>query len=186
MANTTRSSRIELQVSPDEKKLIERAAVLSGSNKANFVRNTILAAAREVVQAHQVTELMTGGAADFVEVVTNPPESNENLRALAKDYQSATTDQEQGLRVVIEYAGENYGAYSPDLPGCVATGDTQEEVEANMREAIEFHIEGLMEESGFPDDPEARQVLTEAEAQIERGEGLSFEEAFGEELHERR
>ena len=36
------------------------------------------------------------------------------------------------IRVVIEYAGENYGAYSSDLPGCVATGDTREEVEANM------------------------------------------------------
>ena len=85
------------------------------------------------------------------------------------------------IRVVIEYAGDNYGAYSPDLPGCVATGDTREEVEANMREAVSFHLEGLAEERDFLADPEVRRALQEAEAQIERGEGLSFEEAFGEE-----
>jgi predicted RNase H-like HicB family nuclease len=37
----------------------------------------------------------------------------------------------------------NYSSYAPDLPGVVATGDTLDEVEAAMREAIEFHIEGL-------------------------------------------
>jgi len=45
--------------------------------------------------------------------------------------------------VIIERAESNYGAYSPDLPGCVATGDTVEEVEQNMRDAIEFHLEGM-------------------------------------------
>jgi len=45
--------------------------------------------------------------------------------------------------VVIEKAKSNYAAYSPDLPGCVATGDTVAEVERNMREAIEFHLEGM-------------------------------------------
>ena len=45
------------------------------------------------------------------------------------------------LRVVIEEAGGNYSAYSPDLPGCVATGDTREEVKANMRAAVVFHLE---------------------------------------------
>ncbi len=45
--------------------------------------------------------------------------------------------------VVIEKAGNNYGAYVPDLPGCVATGDTIEEVEAEIRSAIEFHLDGL-------------------------------------------
>ena len=85
------------------------------------------------------------------------------------------------VRVVIEYAGENYGAYSPDLPGCVATGDTREEVEANMREAIEFHLEGLAEEKDLlAANPGLLKDLKTAEVQIERGEGLSFEEAFGE------
>jgi predicted RNase H-like HicB family nuclease len=45
--------------------------------------------------------------------------------------------------VVIEKAEGNYGAYVPDLPGCVATGDTIEEVEREIQEAIEFHLEGL-------------------------------------------
>jgi len=45
--------------------------------------------------------------------------------------------------VVIEKAKSNYAAYSPDLPGCIATGDTVAEVEQNMAEAIEFHLEGM-------------------------------------------
>jgi len=45
--------------------------------------------------------------------------------------------------IVIEKADGNYSAYVPDLPGCVATGATVEAVEAEMREAIRFHIEGL-------------------------------------------
>jgi len=48
--------------------------------------------------------------------------------------------------VVIEKANGNYSAYSPDLPGCVATGATREEVEKNMHEAIEMHIQGLKED----------------------------------------
>ena len=53
--------------------------------------------------------------------------------------------------VVIERAEGNYSAYVPDLPGCVATGFTIEEVEAEMREAIEFHLEGLREDGlGIP------------------------------------
>ena len=51
--------------------------------------------------------------------------------------------------VVFEKAGNNYSAYSPDLPGCIATGVTREEVEKNIRQAIGFHIEGLKED-GLP------------------------------------
>jgi predicted RNase H-like HicB family nuclease len=51
--------------------------------------------------------------------------------------------------VVIEDAGENFSAYSPDLPGCVATGATREETEQHMYEAIQLHIEGLRED-GLP------------------------------------
>lgn len=51
--------------------------------------------------------------------------------------------------VVIEKAETNYSAYVPDLPGCVATGATLEQAEAEIREAIEFHIEG-MREDGLP------------------------------------
>ncbi len=49
--------------------------------------------------------------------------------------------------VVIEKANGNYSAYSPDLPGCVATGTTREETEQNIHEAIELHIQGLKEEN---------------------------------------
>lgn len=45
--------------------------------------------------------------------------------------------------VVVERTQTGYSAYSPDLPGCISTGPTRATVEANMREAIEFHIEGL-------------------------------------------
>ncbi len=45
--------------------------------------------------------------------------------------------------VIIEKTQENYSAYSPDLPGCVATGSTAKETLARMKEAIRFHIEGL-------------------------------------------
>ena len=55
----------------------------------------------------------------------------------------------RGYAVVIENAGENYSAYVPDLPGCVAVGDTIEETEAEIRDAIQFHIEGLKED-GLP------------------------------------
>ncbi|MBN2488779.1 MAG: type II toxin-antitoxin system HicB family antitoxin [Methanosarcinaceae archaeon] len=48
--------------------------------------------------------------------------------------------------IIIEKANENYSAYSPDLPGCVATGATREETERNMYEAIEMHIQGLLED----------------------------------------
>lgn len=48
--------------------------------------------------------------------------------------------------VVIEKAKHNYSAYSPDLPGCVATGKTREETEQNMHKAIEMHIQGLVED----------------------------------------
>ena len=51
--------------------------------------------------------------------------------------------------VVIEKAERNYSAYVPDLPGCVATGKTKVEVTRNVREAVAFHIEGLLED-GLP------------------------------------
>ena len=47
--------------------------------------------------------------------------------------------------IVIEDAGENFSAYVPDLPGCVSTGSTVDEVTANIREAIHLHIESLQE-----------------------------------------
>ena len=51
--------------------------------------------------------------------------------------------------IVVEKAANNYSAYVPDMPGCVATGSTVEEAEREIREAIELHIEGLVED-GLP------------------------------------
>ena len=51
--------------------------------------------------------------------------------------------------VIIEQANGNYSAYAPDLPGCVATGKTIEDVESHMHEAIQLHIHGLQED-GVP------------------------------------
>ena len=51
--------------------------------------------------------------------------------------------------VVIEKAGDNYSAYVPDLPGCVATGATVDETESEIREAIRFHLDGLRDD-GLP------------------------------------
>ncbi len=49
--------------------------------------------------------------------------------------------------VVIEKPNDNYSAYSPDLPGCVATGSTREEAKRNMHESIEMHVRGLLEDN---------------------------------------
>jgi predicted RNase H-like HicB family nuclease len=49
--------------------------------------------------------------------------------------------------VIIEPGSRNYSAYVPDLPGCIATGKTLEEVKNNMRQAISMHLEGMMEEN---------------------------------------
>jgi len=54
--------------------------------------------------------------------------------------------------IVIEKVAGNYSAYVPDLPGCIATGATVEAVEAEIREAIRFHIEGI-EADGLPVPP---------------------------------
>jgi predicted RNase H-like HicB family nuclease len=48
--------------------------------------------------------------------------------------------------VVIEKTEENFSAYSPDLPGCVATGETTQEAQENMHEAIQMHVAGMKED----------------------------------------
>ena len=59
--------------------------------------------------------------------------------------------------IVIETAGTNFSAYVPDLPGCVAVGESLAEVERQIREAIEFHLEG-MREDGSPIPPPSSKV----------------------------
>lgn len=59
--------------------------------------------------------------------------------------------------IVIEKAGENFSGYSPDLPGCVATGATIEETENELLSAIQFHLDGLREDGIEP--PPAESVV---------------------------
>ena len=63
--------------------------------------------------------------------------------------------------VIIEQGETSYGAYAPDLPGCVAMGDTREEVERNMREALAMHLHSMV------DDQEAIPPETSASAYLE-------------------
>ncbi|MGL6097966.1 MAG: type II toxin-antitoxin system HicB family antitoxin [Fimbriiglobus sp.] len=58
--------------------------------------------------------------------------------------------------VVVEHGGGNFGAYVPDLPGCVATGETEEEVTRRIREAIRLHIAGLLEDGEPIPEPSSR------------------------------
>jgi predicted RNase H-like HicB family nuclease len=66
--------------------------------------------------------------------------------------------------IVIEKAQDNYSAYVPDLPGCVATGATIEEVEAHIRQAIEFHLDGLREDGTPPPQPSSHVEYVEVAA----------------------
>ncbi len=59
--------------------------------------------------------------------------------------------------VVIEKADTSYSAYVPDLPGCIAVGETLREVQQLIREAVEFHLAG-MREDGLPVPPPSSQV----------------------------
>ena len=66
--------------------------------------------------------------------------------------------------VVIERAPNNYAAYVPDLPGCVATASTREELLDEIREAIELHIEGLREDGESVPQPQATTEVVEVAA----------------------
>jgi len=65
--------------------------------------------------------------------------------------------------VVIEAGKTGFGAYVPDLPGCVAAGDTYEEAERLIREAIPFHLEGLRENGDSIPEPTTRVELVDVE-----------------------
>lgn len=66
--------------------------------------------------------------------------------------------------IVIEQTGTGFSAYSPDLPGCVATGRTREETEREIREAISFHLEGLRAEGEPVPEPQAYSTYVEIPA----------------------
>ena len=64
--------------------------------------------------------------------------------------------------VIIERAPNNFSAYVPDLPGCVATGTTREETVKEIREAIEFHIEGMQEDGEPIPEPQTTAAVVDA------------------------
>ena len=66
--------------------------------------------------------------------------------------------------IVIEKAASGFSASSPDLPGCVSTGRSQEEVEKNMRDAIAFHLDGLREEGQPVPEPQSYSAYVELPA----------------------
>ena len=71
--------------------------------------------------------------------------------------------------VIFEQTPNNYGAYVPDLPGCISTGASWREIQDNIREAIDFHIEGLHEKGDLVPDPR----MSIADAMTFHSEALS-------------
>jgi predicted RNase H-like HicB family nuclease len=66
--------------------------------------------------------------------------------------------------VVVEKGSTSFGAYVPDLPGCVAAGETREEVLVLIREAIEFHIDGLKQDGQPVPPPSSTGEIVDVEA----------------------
>ena len=66
--------------------------------------------------------------------------------------------------VVIEATGTGYSAYSPDLPGCVTTGASRDEVQRNMHEAIQLHLEGLKDAACEVPEPHTWSAYVEVSA----------------------
>ncbi len=66
--------------------------------------------------------------------------------------------------VIIEKGGSSYGAFVPDLPGCIAAGETKNEVLELITEAIEFHIEGLREDGDTIPNPRCEFTQVEVRA----------------------
>ena len=63
--------------------------------------------------------------------------------------------------IVIEQTGTGHSAYAPDVPGCIATGSTREEVEREMKNAIAFHLDGLKAEGMAIPDPSSSSSYVE-------------------------
>ena len=68
------------------------------------------------------------------------------------------------LLVIVEQTETGFSAYSPDVPGCIATGATRNEVEASIREAIAFHLDGLREDGAVLPAPSSYAVSVEVAA----------------------
>jgi predicted RNase H-like HicB family nuclease len=68
------------------------------------------------------------------------------------------------ILVIVEQTDTGYSAYSPDVPGCVATGPTRPEVEKTIRQAIEFHLDGLRAEGLAVPEPHTYATVVEVAA----------------------
>ncbi|MFM9967629.1 MAG: type II toxin-antitoxin system HicB family antitoxin [Burkholderiales bacterium] len=66
--------------------------------------------------------------------------------------------------VIVEKGPSSYGAHVPDLPGCIAVGDTKDEVLTLIREAIEFHLDGMKQDGEPIPPPSSTSELIEVEA----------------------
>lgn len=77
------------------------------------------------------------------------------LNSIFKQASKLAGSESMKYAVVIEKSETGFGAYVPDLPGCVAVGDTIEEIDRLIREAIEFHVEGLREDGLSVPEPSA-------------------------------
>ena len=71
--------------------------------------------------------------------------------------------------VVVEESGAGFSAYSPDLPGCVATGATRREVETEMAKAISFHIDGLRAEGLEAPEPRTSSIYVDVPISSQSG-----------------
>lgn len=69
---------------------------------------------------------------------------------------------EKHIWICIEKAENNYGAFAPEVPGCVSTGATVEETKANMAEALTFHLESMLEDGDALDSITGNFPLAEA------------------------
>ncbi len=70
-------------------------------------------------------------------------------------FETGRSEEMKQYLVVVEETEPGYSAYYPDVPGCVATGSTREEAEKKIREAVEFHFEGLREEGYSLPEPKS-------------------------------
>jgi len=70
--------------------------------------------------------------------------------------------------IIIEHGENNLSAYVPDLPGCITTGQTVEEIERNIREAIELHLEGLREDGEPIPEPQPPSPTSNAGNQLNK------------------
>ena len=84
--NRQRSERVEARLTPQQKKLLERAAALDGRTLTDFVLSSAQAAAAETIARHELLELTPDDQAAFVAALLKPPAPNKALRAAAKRY----------------------------------------------------------------------------------------------------